>query len=617
MKRKISALPAIIIRVTAIALTFWLGMMCLITYGGIRDVNAQLEQEMQNYIGISQFGVDSTAYRQVLNLAAAKTRVDLKLNFPLALERKPGIDFYEEPCFGYDIAQIYQPAQGRTVKNGAYYYFCYFQESEWELDRNERGSGFTAVDLSSFPEGEMLAQRIGTSIPDGYNLYAFHTVRFTGFFEDGWFFPVVMDVDDSLDFWQKEKPEKWENIFSRQIETDQELVTIYVNSLSGVNYAEIPVTVEGVRYRSLTDALDAYVQSGFWGDRVFAGIVNTVVMRVNRSQSENGQQSVTARAVRINPLMYCVSVLWPVYVVTLVVLLAMVTLLILKIQRELTEPVRQVNLLAAGLPVPSGKPYEPRWKEPYETEQHFKKFEKELRELKTQNRQLQTALDYAKDAEAYRRRMISGLTHELKTPLAVIHSYAEGLKEGIAKEKTEQYLDVILQESEWMDAMVLQMLDLSRLEAGKVRLSTDQFSLSALTREVFDKMMPLAEEKELTVEFNTVSDCVITADESRIRQVVTNLASNAIKYTPVGGKIVVITYQKKGNHILCVENTCQRLSEEALHKVWDSFYRGDAARTTEGTGLGLSIVKTVVELHGGNCQVFNTPTGVQFQIVLP
>jgi signal transduction histidine kinase len=95
------------------------------------------------------------------------------------------------------------------------------------------------------------------------------------------------------------------------------------------------------------------------------------------------------------------------------------------------------------------------------------------------------------------------------------------------------------------------------------------------------------------------------------------LASNAIKYTPEGGEITVIVYRKNDKNILCVENTCQRLSQEALEKVFDSFYRGDAARTTEGTGLGLAIVKAIVEQHGGSCRVFNTHTGVQFQVVLP
>jgi signal transduction histidine kinase len=243
--------------------------------------------------------------------------------------------------------------------------------------------------------------------------------------------------------------------------------------------------------------------------------------------------------------------------------------------------------------------------------------QQQLQEAKAETRQLQTALEYAKNAEEYRRRMISGLTHELKTPLAVIHSYAEGLQEGIAQEKKEQYLGVILEESEKMDAMVLQMLDLSRLEAGKVKLAADNFSLAALTRAVFYKMQPLAEAKGLTVRFTMPNECQLTADEGRITQVVTNLASNAIKYTPEGGEISVIVYRKNDTNILCVENSCQRLSDEALSKVFDSFYRGDAARTTEGTGLGLAIVKTIVELHGGTCTAYNTPTGVQFQVILP
>jgi signal transduction histidine kinase len=134
---------------------------------------------------------------------------------------------------------------------------------------------------------------------------------------------------------------------------------------------------------------------------------------------------------------------------------------------------------------------------------------------------------------------------------------------------------------------------------------------------VFDRMMPLAEEKGLTVRFTMPNACELTADEARITQVVTNLASNAIKYTPRGGTVSVIVYRKGKENLLCVENTCERLSEEALEKVFDSFYRGDAARTTEGTGLGLAIVKVIVEQHGGSCRVFNTPSGVQFQVSLP
>ena len=619
MKRKISSLTAITIRISAIALAFWLLVMGLITWGGVREVNDQLQREIWNFQRTNgAFLHDDSAYMKVYGLNTLKWGFDVELNFPFALDRRPGIDFMDEAWYGYDVALIAESPGGPTVKNGPYCYFQYFEEADWETEAKDRTKHAAAIDLNAFAEGSVLAVDIGTEIFDGMSLYPFNTVRFTGYFEEGWFYPVTMDVSAGLEETPGEvKPKRWRNIFSREVDAQQELVTIYTNTLSGVNANEKPVTLAGVRYESLTDALEAFTGEKGMPEKVFAGITNTVVMSVGRVYSQEQLQSSVAVAVRCNPLAYSLSVLWPVYVVTLAILAAMVALLIFKIRRELTEPVRQVNLVARGLSLPERKSYEPRWQEPYELERIVKDTRQALQEAKAEIRQLQTALEYAKDAESYRRRMISGLTHELKTPLAVIHSYAEGLQEGIAQEKKEQYLGVILEESEKMDAMVLQMLDLSRLEAGKVKLAADNFSLAALTRAVFDKMQPLAEAKGLTVRFTVPNECRLTADEGRITQVVTNLASNAIKYTPEGGEISVIVYRKNDTNILCVENTCPRLSDEALSKVFDSFYRGDDARTTEGTGLGLAIVKAIVEQHGGSCRAFNTPTGVQFQVILP
>jgi signal transduction histidine kinase len=350
-----------------------------------------------------------------------------------------------------------------------------------------------------------------------------------------------------------------------------------------------------------------------------SGWTNYVLFLRHAFTDDSGQLIHVALAARCNPLLYSVTALWPVYAVSLLLVLVACFLLLKNIRRELTQPLEQLSMKLSGLTamLPDGPEYDSRWQEPYDLERKALSLQQRLQEAKAEARQLQTQLEYAKNAEEYRRRMISGLTHELKTPLAVIHSYAEGLQEGIAQEKKEQYLGVILEESEKMDAMVLQMLDLSRLEAGKVKLSNDRFSLAALTQSVFDRLMPLAEEKGLTVRFTMPNECQLTADEGRIGQVITNLASNAIKYTPEGGEISVIVYRKGERNVLCVENTCERLSTEALEKVFDSFYRGDAARTTEGTGLGLAIVKAIVEQHGGSCRVFNTPTGVQFQVVLP
>ena len=131
--------------------------------------------------------------------------------------------------------------------------------------------------------------------------------------------------------------------------------------------------------------------------------------------------------------------------------------------------------------------------------------------------------------------MTSDIAHELKTPLAVIHSYAEGLKEHIAEEKRDKYIDVILSEVTRTDRMVLEMLDLSRLEAGKVKLSRDDFSLLALTHAVFEKQEMAAQAKELNIRFDFPDDFTVTADEGRIAQVIENFATNAVKYTPAGG----------------------------------------------------------------------------------
>ena len=164
--------------------------------------------------------------------------------------------------------------------------------------------------------------------------------------------------------------------------------------------------------------------------------------------------------------------------------------------------------------------------------------------------------------------------------------------------------------------MVLEMLDLSRLEAGKVKLSRDDFSLIALTKSIFEKMEMVTQTKELQVVFSFPQDFIITADEGRIAQVVENFVTNAIKYSPVGGQIQMQIQTSRRGTTFRIENESEPLSEEALNKVWDTFYRTDEARSGGGTGLGLAIAKNIIELHGGKCSVVNTKTGVAFSFTI-
>ena len=164
--------------------------------------------------------------------------------------------------------------------------------------------------------------------------------------------------------------------------------------------------------------------------------------------------------------------------------------------------------------------------------------------------------------------------------------------------------------------MVLEMLDLSRLEAGKVKLARDEFSLTKMAHAVFEKLERAAEERGLQIEFSAPGEFMLTADEGRIWQAVENLASNAVKYTIPGGKILVKIKTEGERTVFAIENDSPPLPEKTLEKVWDAFYRADESRTGEGTGLGLAIAKSIVELHGGKCFARNTKAGVEFGFMI-
>lgn len=243
------------------------------------------------------------------------------------------------------------------------------------------------------------------------------------------------------------------------------------------------------------------------------------------------------------------------------------------------------------------------------TTMYLQNRQKEAQTYKDEIYRQQQALRYAEDAEKSRREMTSAIAHELKTPIAVLSSYAEALQESIDAEKQNRYLGVIREETGKMDRMVLELLDLSRLEAGKYKLQRENFDLSELVREIIEPLKPQIEEKKLVLDYQ-VGEVLVNADRYRFGQVVENFMTNAIRHTPEGGKIVLRI--GKNRETFSVENQGAQLTQEQLKKVWDTFWQGDASRNQKGTGLGLSIVKTIVQLHGGSVKTENTPSGVKF-----
>ena len=427
---------------------------------------------------------------------------------------------------------------------------------------------------------------------------------------------------------------EWDERFDYTAQADptKELVTIYASRPEMTLYEpDGPVRYQTENYDNLLALLKTmgyYKDKGrntfysgasqfdLWNMVVFssAGIYDLRDYVPDGSEPFPDAEYTVMTAMQASPLKIAMSFLRNMYLITFSVALLGFLYINSRVRKHLIIPLQMMNegIASNWTHISALNEKAPKWKEPYELWEHYRQTQDALQNNKNEITRLNTALEYAKTAEQNRRQMTSNIAHELKTPLAVIHSYAEGLKKHIAEDKRDKYIDVILSEAERTDSMVLEMLDLSRLEAGKVKLSRDDFSLIALTRSIFEKLEMAAQAKDLQIDFNFPDDFTITADESRIAQVVENFATNAIKYAPTGGHISVTIQTDHSSTSFHIENDSEPLSSEALSKVWDTFYRTDEARSGGGTGLGLAIAKSIVDLHGGKCSVRNTKSGVEF-----
>ncbi len=216
------------------------------------------------------------------------------------------------------------------------------------------------------------------------------------------------------------------------------------------------------------------------------------------------------------------------------------------------------------------------------------------------------------------RELTNAVAHELKTPLALLRSYAEGLQEDIAPEKREEYLAVIMEESDRMAALVNSLLDFSRMASGKMALRAEAVDLSGLVGEVCRPLDRPAAEKGVRLALET-PPCTVSGDRERLRALCAELCGNALRHCRPGGA-VRISLARKGDRVrLRVGNDGDPIPPEALERVFDPFYRVDEARDRAqgGSGLGLALVRETARLHGGTCGAENGPSGPVFWVELP
>ena len=246
------------------------------------------------------------------------------------------------------------------------------------------------------------------------------------------------------------------------------------------------------------------------------------------------------------------------------------------------------------------------------------KLEQTVSELKSANYELQKDIEKKEKMETMRTEFIGNVSHELKTPIALIQGYAEGLKEGVSDDPESRafYCDVIMDEAAKMNKMVQNLLTLNQLELGQEEVSFQRFNVVDLIQGVVQSCEILVQQKEADVRLDISVPVYVWSDEWKVEQVFRNYFSNALNHLE-NEKVIDIRVsvdEEKGTARISVFNTGKQIPKEDIDQIWNKFYKVDKAHTREygGNGIGLSIVKAIMESFRKEYGVINYNNGVAF-----
>jgi two-component system sensor histidine kinase BaeS len=225
-------------------------------------------------------------------------------------------------------------------------------------------------------------------------------------------------------------------------------------------------------------------------------------------------------------------------------------------------------------------------------------------------------------ADRARRQLLADVSHELMTPLTAIRGYAETLtlpQFGPSAAYGQRYVHIIQEEVDRIERLVGDLLDLSRYEAAGITLVTEDVAVAELFDRVVERHEQAAREKQVTIQVVLADEEMeVRGDGRRLEQALQNLASNALRHTPAGGRVTLSAEQRDTVTRLSVADTGSGIPAEHLPHIFDRFYKADPSRSAAGSGLGLSIVKAIVERHGGKVSATSQPgAGTLFVVELP
>ncbi len=239
-----------------------------------------------------------------------------------------------------------------------------------------------------------------------------------------------------------------------------------------------------------------------------------------------------------------------------------------------------------------------------------------LMDLKDKNGQLEKDIERRHALDNARKSFINNVSHELKTPIAIISGYAEGLCEGISDdpEVIREYCQIIHDESQKMNELVVELLELSKLESGAQPFNPDYFDIGAKVSSLLNHLSLLFEQNGITVVNYIPPELICYAQEEKIEIVLKNYITNAVSHCSGEKRIEIRLRERESLYVIGVFNTGEHIAKHDLPEIWDSFYRADKAhgRSENRFGLGLSIVKGIMTNHSRKCGVENVKNGVEF-----
>lgn len=246
--------------------------------------------------------------------------------------------------------------------------------------------------------------------------------------------------------------------------------------------------------------------------------------------------------------------------------------------------------------------------------------ERSISELKTANNELKRDIEKREQIDEMRKEFLANVSHELKTPIALIQGYAEGLQEGISDNAADRefYCEVIMDEATKMNTMVKKLLTLNQLEFGNDVIDMERFDLTALVRNYILSAEILTKTNGITVHMKEHTPVYVWADEFKVEEIFMNYFTNAVNHC-AGDKIIEVQLVQENGHVRVeVFNTGAQIPEESIEHIWEKFYKVDKARTREygGSGVGLSIVKAIMESMHQSYGVENKENGVLFWFTL-